>query len=242
MDSGKARQELPRSFKEGHVEVDRCPGIRPMQSGEAVAPMTRTTDRTAEERVSTRVVLGKRIFLDLNPNEAEHSEQTLKEKVTAMGGSVLTLRRFGEANSEASQLMRVKKLLREGRAIWLRSLVAERHTVNAQWIAQCCRTAHRAGVPWWIRVRLKDPSVVPPLLALKNMVYACLRKCTEADGASSYDLTSDAVNIHKLGPKDLDEQIRRRFESGQELDLAAKPLDKEWTIAAPTKFHQSRKT
>ena len=184
MDSGKARQELPRGFKEGHVEVDRCPGIRPMQSGEAVAPMTRTIDRTVEEGVSTNVVLGKRSFLDLNPNEAEHSEQTLKEKVTAMGGSVLTLRRFGEADSDTSQLMRVKNLLREGRVIWLRALVTEKHTVNAKWTAQCCRTAHRAGVPWWIRVQLIDPWIVPPLLAWKKMAYVCLRKRSEADGAS----------------------------------------------------------
>ena len=174
-----------QNCKEGPVEVDRCPGIRPRQSGEAVALGTRTTDRAVEECVFTNEVLGKRIFLDLNPNEAEHSEQTLKEKVRAMGGSMLTLRRFGEADSEASQLMRVKNLLREGRVIWLRAVVTERHTVNAKWTAQCRRRAHRAGVPWWIRVQLTDPWIVPPLLAWKNMAYVCLRKRSEADGASS---------------------------------------------------------
>ena len=81
---------------------------------------------------------------------------------------------------------------------------------------------------------MKDPWSVPPLLALKKMAYVCFRKQAEADGTNSYDLTSDAVDINKLGPNDLEGQIRSSLESGQEHELAAKPLDKEWAMACDT--------
>ena len=87
-----------------------------------------------------------------------------------MGGTVLALDVFGESNCEVAQLMRVKNLLREGRIVWLRARLSEQHVENAKWLAQCCRTAHRAGIPWWIRTSLKDPWGAPYEIAEETVV------------------------------------------------------------------------
>ena len=146
--------------------------------------------------------------MDLNADETEPSAQRFNEFVVSMGGTVLALSNFGESDSEVSQLMRVKGLLREGSIIWLRARMTEGHMENAKWVAQCCRTAHRAGIPWWVRVDVTAPWQVPSLKSLKKLSYVCLRKGTDEKGKSRYDVVSDAVDINKLNTQDFERQVR----------------------------------
>ena len=143
---------------------DRGVGSMPSENVDTV------TQAATEEDVG----LGKRIFVDLNSTSWELNSQKFRKHILALGGTVLAISNFGVADGDVSRLMKVENLLREGRVIWLRVLITEQHTANAKWIAQCCRTAHRAGIPWWIRLCLKDPWQVPPLKMLKKLSYVCV--------------------------------------------------------------------
>ena len=126
--------------------------------------------------------------------------------------------------------MIVKNLLREGKVVWLRATVDNEHLVNAKWLAQCCRTAHRAGVPWSMRVSATQPWSVPALMSLKKMIYVSLKKVeSQAEGAY-YVLVSDAVNLEHLDLREFKEQLRKRFMSSDAQSLATATVGREWPI------------
>ena len=178
------------------------------------------------------VGLGKRIFVDLNAVDNEPGAHRLEEFVKSMGGTVLALNNFGKVDSEVAQLMRIKGLLREGRIIWLRARITEQHLENAKWISQCCRTAHRAGIPWWIRIEVAAPWLVPSLKSLKRLGYVCVLKGVDAKGNVRHDVVSDAVDINRLSTQEFEQQVRTKFESGHERDLAAVHLSKDGTTVS----------
>ena len=103
---------------------------------------------------------------------------------------------------------------------------------KAKWVAQCCRTAHRAGIPWWIRVEVAAPWQVPSLKSLKKLCYVCVLKGIDDKGHSRYDVVSDAVDINKLSTQEFEQQVRSKFESGHERDLAAIHLSKDGTTVS----------
>ena len=59
----------------------------------------------------------------------------------------------------------------------------------------------------------------------------CVRKDASGTDVNTIDVVSDAVDIHKLDAQNFEEQIRRKFESGLEPDLAAKQLSRDWSTA-----------
>ena len=165
----------------------------------------------------------KRTFVDLNPT----SEDGLNAAVESWGGTRLAIQNFGSAEGEQAALMTVKNLLREGKVVWLRATVDNEHLVNAKWLAQCCRTAHRAGVPWSMRVSATQPWSVPALMSLKKMIYVSLKKVeTQAEGAY-YMLVSDAVNLEHLDIREFKEQLRKRFMPSDAHSLATAIVGRE---------------
>ena len=92
----------------------------------------------------------KRIFVDLNPDD----DSAITEAVKKWGGHRLVYKRFGAVTQPQADLLFVKTLLREGRVVWLRATFRREHIPNAKGIAQCCRMAHRAGVPWSVRIAI----------------------------------------------------------------------------------------
>ena len=115
-------------------------------ASEALTELRATATITETERAETQE--DKRILVAFNAAP----DIELDEAVRRSGGKLLCLSNFGEANAEVAQLMHVKRLLREGRVIWLRAEVSLKHVPNAKWLSQCCRMAHRAGVSWSVKL------------------------------------------------------------------------------------------
>ena len=90
------------------------------------------------------------------------------------------------------------------------------HTANVKWLTQTCRTAHRAGVPWALRIKVEKPWEIPPLAALKRLSYVCMRKLAEG----VYDLISDGLSLDLLDGPGIAQQLRRRFTTLGETGLA----------------------
>ena len=95
----------------------------------------------------------KRIYADLNAEP----DTELDREVTAMGGSRMILQNFGSESTSRTDLMKVKDSLRAGRIVRIRAKVQVQHTANVKWLTQTCRTAHRAGVPWALRIKVEKP-------------------------------------------------------------------------------------
>ena len=96
---------------------------------------------------------GKRVFADLNTGE----DPALDEAVKTMGGLRFPLQEFGAENTSRTHLMRIKELVRSGRMIMMRAEVRPSHVKNIQWLTQVRRAAHRAGVPWTLRLKMPRP-------------------------------------------------------------------------------------
>ena len=80
-----------------------------------------------------------------------------KREVTARGGSRMRLQNFGSEPTSRTDLMKVKDSLRAGRIVRIRAKVQVQHTANVKWLTQACRTAHRAGAPWALRIKVEKP-------------------------------------------------------------------------------------
>ena len=112
-------------------------------------------------------------------------------------GLITTLGFAGVARNTAS-LTRVKKLLREGRVIWLNIRIGEAHRHNPSWVVSVCRTAHRAGVPWTIRFTMINPGALQPYATLRKHKYVCFRRFGKEISHPDVRLTSDGVNLDEL--------------------------------------------
>ena len=91
---------------------------------------------------------GKRTAVFLNVALLPHQADRLR----AQGVTALTVQRFGAFQEPVSTLMQVKRLIREGRVVWLHGRVTPRHWTNPTWFTQCCRMAHRATAPWTLEL------------------------------------------------------------------------------------------
>ena len=137
---------------------------------------------------------------------------------------------FGARDAEMSKLATVKRVLREGRAIWFRAEASPEHLVNAKWFTQCCRMAHRAGVCWSLKLRAPEAWKTSTLLALKRLKYA--RGSTMVhDGVSIRLLVSDAVDVNQMSDKGFLRQTTARLESGEPEGLATVSLGRELSSA-----------
>ena len=109
--------------------------------------------RKVLEEPPPKLGASKRVFLNLNG----WSDPGVKQYLEEHGCELVELRGFaGQARGTAA-LARVKALIREGRAIWLNIRVGKAHGHNPRWVSQCCRMAHRAGVPWTVRFTMSQP-------------------------------------------------------------------------------------
>ena len=148
----------------------------------------------------------KREFVDLNTGE----DPQMDDMVKAMGGYRLAVQKFGTETADRTEFMRVKELLRSGRVVMVRAEVRPNHVANIKWFTQMCRTAHRAGVPWALRLRLTRPWQIPPLMALKRLSYVCLRKRSEGQEREWHDLTSNGLELDQLEGQEFVRQVRCR--------------------------------
>ena len=76
----------------------------------------------------------KRIALFFNVSLPSHLAKWLEHQ----GTIVYTLHKFGTFGVPRTALMIAKKLIREGRVMWLHGRVAPQHWSNPTWITQCC--------------------------------------------------------------------------------------------------------
>ena len=72
--------------------------------------------------------------------------------------------------TNTGQLTGVKRALKLGEVIWLHGVVEPRHWHIPRWVTQCCRLAHRAGVPWTLMFTQR-PWKVKPFDALRKLRY-----------------------------------------------------------------------
>ena len=61
----------------------------------------------------------------------------------AAGLTVVHLQGFGAPLEPSTTLMAAKKMIREGRVLWLHGRVKPHHWSKPTWFTQCCRLAHR---------------------------------------------------------------------------------------------------
>ena len=139
------------------------------------------------------VIESKRQLVDLNAAE----DPGLDEEIAAAGGYRSRVVGYGSHGTEQGTLTAVKELLREGKVCWLNGEVRGEHLANAKWISQTCRMAHRAGIPWALRVKAERPWRVPELCGLRKLRYVSEKRISNEDGVHVL-LTSDIVDIDAM--------------------------------------------
>ena len=109
---------------------------------------------------------GKRVAVFLNVSLQPPQVKLLE----AQGVTALSVLRFGAFQEPVSTLMRVKKLIREGRVVWLHGRVTPQQWTNPTWFTQCSRMAHRASAPWSLEFK-RAPWHIKPFEALRRHKY-----------------------------------------------------------------------
>ena len=108
----------------------------------------------------------KRVVLLLNVSPGQQATATCE----AAGLTVVSLQRFGSPLEPSSTLMAAKKMIREGRVIWLHGRVRPHYWSKPTWFTQCCRLAHRAMAQWTLEFT-QTPWHVKPFEALRRHKY-----------------------------------------------------------------------
>ena len=137
---------------------------------------------------------GKRAFLDLNGWQ----DPLMKAYLEKHGCALTTVTGFASRAQGTAMLQQVKAILRKGRAIWLNIRIGEAHRFNPKWVSQCCRMAHRAGIPRTLRFTLSNPWRIPEFNALRIYKYACLIRVSKAPKRPDVRLTSGGVDSTDL--------------------------------------------
>ena len=125
--------QTPSSWTSQRFGLDRSP-VNYCAEGQ-VGPTTNESQSQSPE--NKRLA----IFLDVCPSQAETTAFQCR------GITLVKYKRLGALDKSTFALNTIKVSMRRGKVSWIDGAASDRGTQNPSWLAQFCRTAHRAGEP-----------------------------------------------------------------------------------------------
>ena len=160
-----------------------------------------TAEAKGEEATDSVLRSYKRIalFFNMTPTPLESNA------LNAKGITPITYKLSNICRKPSSLLNTIRSDIRSGRVRWVHGVIDGNRGFDHGWIAQICRSAHRAGSPWSLSIlgNIKQGDAVDKLRGLRYVLEI------EASDKCKYSwLTSDAVKVTNLSQSNIIDQIK----------------------------------